>query len=231
MQALDNPSCLAIERHRIAGIGIEHHDTDRRGVDQRFHVGAGALLVAVRASVGDRRCRLRGEHEQDLFIRSGELRSVLLSGEIEVADMPGPMAHRRAHEGFGAHQVRGKTERADVLGKVRQSQRRRQVAEVFEEPQPVGPGHNAPVLLRGEARGEEVAGLAGIVDGRDPAAAGADQRAGAVENLLQDDVDVEACADAQDGRAQPGDAVVLLCALPPCVVVVRHCACLARWGR
>ena len=46
-QALDDPPGLAVERDRVAGANVEHHDADRRGLDQRLEVGAGALLGAV----------------------------------------------------------------------------------------------------------------------------------------------------------------------------------------
>ena len=45
------------------------------------------------------------------------------------------------------------------------------------------------------------------VHGRDPAAAGAGQRAGALHHLAQDSIDVQALADAQTGLAQLGEAV------------------------
>ena len=49
--------------------------------------------------------------------------------------------------------------------------RPRQVAEVLEEPRPVGPLRDAPVLLLGEARGDEVLRRARLVDGGDGAEA------------------------------------------------------------
>ena len=60
-QAPDNPLRLPIERHRMAGPGIEDHETDRRGVDQGLQAGPGPLLGPVRAGVDDRRRRLRRE--------------------------------------------------------------------------------------------------------------------------------------------------------------------------
>ena len=119
-QTLDNPCRLPVERHRMAGPGIEDRHAHRRGVDQDLQVGPGALDVAVRARVGDRRRGLRREQHQDLFVRIGELPPVFLAGEIEVADMLAAMAHRRSHEGLVGQQVRGKAQRADVFGKVPQ---------------------------------------------------------------------------------------------------------------
>ena len=117
------------------------------------------------------------------------------------------MAHRSSHEGLEGQQVRGKAQRADVFGNVPQPQRRGQVPQVFEQPRPVGPARHFPVLVRGAAGGDEVQGPPRLVDGGDHAAAGAGQGAGAVHHLLQDGIDVQACADAQDRCRQPGRAV------------------------
>ena len=199
----------------MAGPGIEDHDTDRRGVDQGLQVGPGPLLGPVRAGVGDRRRRLRREQHQDLFVLTGELPSAFLFGEKEVADRHAPMPHRRSLEGLRPHQVRGKAELPDVAGQVAESQRSGKVPEVFEEPRPVGPVGQLLVLGGSEAGADEVLGLPRVVDGRDHAVAGAGQRAGAVDDLLQDGVDVEARADAQDRRAQPGDALPQRLVLSP----------------
>ena len=120
-QAPDNPLRLPIERHRMAGPGIEDHDTHRRGVDQGLQVGPDPLLGPVRAGVGDRRRRLRREQHQHLFVRRRELLSAVLLGEKEVADRHAPMPHRRSLEGLRPHQVRGKAARPDVAGQVAQA--------------------------------------------------------------------------------------------------------------
>ena len=78
---------------------------------------------------------------------------------------------------------------------------------MLEEPRSVGPLGKLAVLLGSQAGGEELAGLPAGIDGRDRTVAGAGQRAGALDDLLQNGVQVEACADAQDGRAQPGETV------------------------
>ena len=48
-QALDDPPRLAVERGRAPGADVEHHDADRRGLDQGLEVGTGAPFGAVGA--------------------------------------------------------------------------------------------------------------------------------------------------------------------------------------
>ena len=117
------------------------------------------------------------------------------------------MTHRRSLDGLGQDRVRGKAQRPDVTGNVRHSQRALKVSEVFEQPRPVGPFPYLAVLVRSEAGRDEVLGLPRVADGRDHTIAGAGQHAGALHDLGQDGVEVEACADAQAGRCQFGDAV------------------------
>ena len=204
-QALDDAPRLAVERHRPAGPGIEHHHADRRSLDQGLEVGPRLTLVAMRARVGDRRRRLAGEQEQDLLVLVGELGRALLLGEEEIADMDAAVAHRRAQEGLGAHQVRGEAERADEGREVGQPDRSGQVAEVREQLRPVSPLDELVLLVGREARGDELAHLAPLVDGGDDAVARDGQRAGAVGRLLQHGGDVEARAHAQHRRAERGD--------------------------
>ena len=118
------------------------------------------------------------------------------------------MAHRRALEGAERQHLGGKAERAHIGGHVRQPERARQVAEIREQPRPVGPLDHVPVPLLRQAGGDEVPGLLpGLVDGGDAAVACAGQRAGALDDLLEHRVEVESGADAQAGRAQRGDAL------------------------
>ena len=200
-QASDDPLRFPVERHRMAGPRIEDHHAHRRGVDQGFQVGPRPPLGLVRAGVGDGCRRLRREQHQDLFVLTGELRSALLLGEKEGADVHAAMAYRRSLQGLRPHQVRGKAERPDVTGQVPQPDGARQVPEVLEEPRPVGPGRELLVLVGREAGGDEVLDLPRFVDGRDHAVAGAGQRAGTVDDLLQNGMDIEARADAQTGLA------------------------------
>ena len=102
----------------------------------------------------------------------------------------------------------GEAERAHVVVQVSQAQRAGQVPQVLEEARPVGPGCQLLVLLRREAGGDEVLHRACVVDGHDDAVAGAGERTGAVDDLLQHRSHVEARADAQDGRAECGIALL-----------------------
>ena len=175
-QALDDSPCLPIERHRSAGPRIEGHHAHRRGLDQGFQVGPGAPLVLVRAGVGDGRRRLRGEQDEDLFVLAGELLSAFLVAEEEVADVRAPVAHRGSLQGLRRQQLGeqggGDAERPDVGGHIPQSQRRRQVLEALEEPLPVGPDGQLPVLVGRDAGGDEVPDLPALVEGRDRSSPG-----------------------------------------------------------
>ena len=62
------------------------------------------------------------------------------------------------------------------------------------------------MLVGREARGDEVLGDAGLVDGGDGAVARAGERPGAHDDLIQYGLEVEARADAQARRAERGDA-------------------------
>ena len=164
------------ERHRFAGPGIEDHDADRRGLDQRLEVGARPLLVAVGARIGDRGRGLGGEQHQHLFVFFGELLAARLLRQEEVADVHAPVTHRRSLERPGEDPGGCKAERADVVREVREPQRSRQVVQVLEQAHAVGPGREFLLLLRGEARGDGVLGRARLVDGGDDAVAGAGER-------------------------------------------------------
>ena len=208
-QALDDAPCLAVEQGRAAGPDVEHDHADRGGLDQRLEVGAGALLGAVGARVGDRGRRLRGEQHQDLLVLVGERRAALLLDEIEVADMEAAMAHRRALEGLRLRRqaVGGEAERAHMGRNVGDPDRPLEVAEILEEPRAVGPLGEAAVLLLGEARGDEVLRHARLVDGGDGAEARAGQRPGALDHLAEHRLEVEARADAEARRAERRDAL------------------------
>ena len=188
-------------------MGVEDHHAHRRGLDQGLEAGPGPALVAVGLGVGDGGRGLGGEQDQDLVVRGGELRAALLVAEEEVADVDAAVPHRRAVQGAAGHPVGGEAERADVGVQVGQPERGVQVAEVLEQPRPVGPVGQAGLLFGGEAGGEEVGDPAGVVDRGDHAVARAGQGAGAADDLLQDGVEVEAGADAQDGGDQRGEAL------------------------
>ena len=64
------------------------------------------------------------------------------------------------------------------------------------------------MLLVGETRGDEVLGLAGLVDGGDGPVARAGQRPGALHDLVEHGLKIEARADAQQRRGQAGLALL-----------------------
>ena len=206
-QTLDDAPRLAVERDRAAGADVEHHDADRRGLDQRLEVGPRPLLGAVGARIGDRGRGLRGEEHQDLLVLVGEGLPALLLHEIEVADMDAAMAHRRALEGLRRQPVGGEAERLHIGRDVGDPERPLEVAEVLEEPRALGPLRHGPVLLLGEARGDEVLRRPRLVDGGDGAEAGAGQRPGALDHLAEHRLEVEARADPQARRAERRDAL------------------------
>ncbi len=230
-QALSDAPRLPVEPRRLSGLRVEDHDPDGRGLDQRFEVGPGALLVAVRAGVGDRGRSLGREQHQNLFVVVGELLAALLPGEEEVADVRAAVAHRRAlarpREGRrGRH-----AERAHVARQVREPQRPRQLAQVLEQAAAIGPGGELLLFLGREAGEDEVLGRARVVDRGDDAAAGGGEPAGALEHLGEHGVEVERGADAQDGRVQGGSALAQRLDLPLRIVGFRQGSSFARSAR
>ena len=159
------------------------------------------------ARVGDRGRRLRREQHQDLLVAAGERLPARLIAEEEGADVAPPMAHRRRLHGLRQGRFRGTAERADVAGRVLEPQHARQVAQVFEELRSVGPADDPSAFLDGEAGCDEILGLAGVVDRRDGTVPGPGQRAGALRDLPQNGVEVEAGVDAQDRRVEQRDAL------------------------
>ena len=175
---------------------------------QRLQAGASPLLLAMGAGVGDGRRRLRREQQQHVLVLVRELSSAPLAGEEEAADVRAAMAHRRPLEGLRRNQVDGEPERPDVARQVRQPERRREIAQVVEELQPVRqPALHLAVLLGSEPGGDEIAGRAGVVDRRDDPVARVRELAGAVDDLLQDGGFVEARGDPQHGGAELRGAV------------------------
>ena len=77
---------------------------------------------------------------------------------------------------------------------------------MFEQPRDIGPFLRSPVLGGREDGTPELPGRATVVDGGDHVGARVGQRAGAVDDLLQDCVGMEARADVYGGLAQFGDA-------------------------
>ena len=123
-----------------------------------------------------------------------------------MADLGAAVAHRRALE--GPREGRGglDAERADIGPEVGEAQRPRKAAQVLEQAHAVGPGEELSLFLRGHAREHEAVGGTRLVDGGDEAEAGAGERPGALDHLVEHGVEVEARVDPQDGRVQGGDA-------------------------
>ena len=163
-QALHEPARLAVDRDRTAGRHVEHQHAERRGLDQRLKAGAGAPLGAVGPRIGDCRRGLGGEQHQELLVLVGELPSALLLAEEEVADLHIAMAHRRALEGVDDDPVDGEAERLDIGGHVRHPQRRGQVPQRVEDLHAVVPRLEQPLLLRREARQDDVGELAFVAE-------------------------------------------------------------------
>ena len=92
----------------------------------------------------------------------------------------------------------------DIGRQVRHPQGFLLVPEVREQPRSVRPRRHFRVLAGRQAGGDEVLRPAGVVDGRDQAEAGAGQRAGAVDDLAQDGLEVAHALDAWSH--QPSEA-------------------------
>ena len=206
-ETFDNPPRLVIDRHELAGPGIEDRHAHRRGLDQSLHVRPGPSFVAVRAGVHDGRRRLRGEQHRHFFVLARELSSALLVAEEERADVLAPVAHRRSQHGVRGYQVGKNPERTDVGGQIAQSQGSVQVPQVLEEPRSVGPLDQLPAQVGCHPGGDEVLDLPRSIDRGEQAELGAGQGAGALDDLPQDGLRLEASADAQHGRDQLGGAV------------------------
>ena len=159
------------------------------------------------AGVGDRRPGLGREQRQDLLVLPGERLPALLVGQIEVAHLHAPVSDRRPQEAPRQRRVSRKTQRAEVGRQVPEPERLRNRAQVLPQARPVGQVQEPLVFLGTHAGGDEILQVSQRVHGRDPAAAGAGQRAGALHHLAQDSIDVQALGDAQTGLAQPGEPV------------------------
>ena len=90
---------------------------------------------------------------------------------------------------------------------VGQAQRFGNVAEMIEEFQRIGQIPQTLDHIGGQAGGEKVCGRPRVVEEGEQAVACADERAGGVEDALQDGVEVEAFVDEQAGAAQAGEAL------------------------
>ena len=198
---------FAVYREQFAGRGIEDHNADGRGLDKGLEVGPRALLCTVGTGVRDGGRGLSGKEYEDLLVFDGERLPALLLGKVEIADMRAPVPHGRSLESARRQECMVVAERTDVGEDVGDTEWPRKVAEVPEEPRPVGPLREPPVLLVAEARSDEVLGSARGVDGRDGTVAGSCDCAGALDYLAKDGLEVETVAHAKDCAGQYGDAL------------------------
>ena len=159
------------------------------------------------AGIGDRRPGLRGERRQHLLVLSGERLPARFVGQIEVAHLHAPVADRRPQEAPRQRRVSRKPQRAEVGRQVPEPERLRNLAQVLPQVRPVGQVQEPLVVLGTHAGGDEILQVSRRVHGRDPAAAGAGQRAGALHHLAQDRIDVQALADAQTRLAELREAL------------------------
>ena len=155
--------------------------------------------------MGDRRGRLRGEQPEDLLVLVGEWHPARLLDQVEVADMHAAMVHRGALEGLHRQQVPGQADGAHEGGEVREPWVR-QVTQVLEQLRAAGPCRHGLVFLVGDPGSDEVLGRTRLINCDDRAVAGAGQRLGALHDLAEHGVEVEARADAQQRLGQTGEA-------------------------
>ena len=143
-----------------------------------------------------------------LFVLFCECRVAFLFAEVEVADLYVPVVHRSRLEDGRPPSVCGEAHHLQVARQIRHPQWPGQVSKVIMEPWSVRPFEHSPELVWRKTGGDEVLNLAHVVRGRDHAVVGARKRAGALHDLLQDGVEVQARAYAQNRCSQPGDALL-----------------------
>ena len=195
-QALDNARCLPVHERWPAGGGIEHYNADGRSLDQCLQACPCALLVSIRARVGDRRGRYRGKHHQHFLVIGGERFRALFLGKKEDADEGIAVSDRHALQSPRAHEMWREAERADISGQVVEPQRAGLVEKVFKETSGVGPRRQLVLLLGREAGVDDLERPAGVVDGGNDAVARAGQTPGTLYYLPEHGFDVEALGDA-----------------------------------
>ena len=197
-----DPRCLAVPRYQGAGPGVEENHPYRRGFDQGLQLRSRTKLVPVGTRVGDRRRCLRRKEHEHLFVVVSELPSAFLPGKNEAAQVHTLMTDRRGLQTAARKHGWAETEPSHVAGQVSDSQRAREFPEVLEQPPPVVPGGQLPVIFRRDAGGEKTVGSGSIVDGRDHSEAGPGHSAGAVDDFAQHCVEVQARADPDQGPGQ-----------------------------
>ena len=163
--------------------------------------------------VGDGQGRLGGEQPQGLLVLRGELHLPLalpfLLRQVDAAHPLAPVKQRKGQEGHpGAHFYRrthfGQAQGTQVFQQVGHPQGTVQLGQVAEVLGPARAGPQPGRLLRGHARGEEVAGNPGGVVEGDDAVAGAGEGTGRVQDALEHGLHVQVLGDAQAGLAEQG---------------------------
>ena len=184
----------------------------------------GEVSTSAARSARARGGRLQGEEHHDLLALGCERRAVRLVANEEVADVLAPVAPRSALQRVCGPRARRKAARLhQVAGETGQLERLLDLAQVHEEPRPVGPCLQLTDLLGGQAGGQEVRQPAARVDPRDHALAGAGQRTSAVDHLLERSVQIQARVDPENRAAQPRETVPKRPVLPPQFAQVMQC--------
>ena len=156
-------------------------------------------------------------------------REPALVGQMEVAQLHAPVSDRRPQEAPRQRRVVRKTQRAEVGRQVPEPERLRNRAQVLPQARPVGQVQEPLVFLGTHAGGDEILQVSRRIHGRDPAAAGAGQRAGALHHLAQDGIDVQALTDAQTRLAEFREVLPQRLDVPSRVVGFRQLHPPIRW--
>ena len=206
-QAVHDAPGLPVEGGGEPGGGVEDHHPHRGGVHQGLQVRPQPLFLPVPVGVGDGQGRLGGEQPQRLLVLRGELCLPFLLRQVDAAHPLAPVHQWEGQEGHpGAHfhgrAHFGQAQGAQVFQQVRHPQGAVKLGQVAEVLGPARAGPQPRRLLRGHARGEEVAGNPGGVVEGDDAVAGGGEGAGRVQDALEHGLHVQVLGDAQAGLAE-----------------------------
>jgi len=120
----------------------------------------------------------------------------------EAADLHVPVTHGRPLEEADEHGLSANAERAKVGGHVGDPQWIFEIAELLEDLHAFRSLQQLPALVGRKTGHHVVLKLSRAVDGDDDGVAGAGEPAGGRSDLIEDGVNVEGRADAQDRRVQ-----------------------------
>ena len=227
LQAVHDPRHLPVEGHRRSRPGVEDHHSHRRGFHQGFQGRPGPLLVPVAAGVGDDHGGLGSEHHQGLLVLPAEFLAGFPLRHVDVAHPAAPWGapvkdgnRQERTRGRGRAEL-GQAHSPGVAGKVRHPPRARDGVDILEY---LRPSRHLPQPLRlgcGKAGGQEVLHSPCRVQGGHHAVLSAGQRPGAVQDPLQNRVQLQAVADEEAGLAEAGLALQQHCQAPVIVVCLR----------